>query len=177
MLGGRDAPVKHLAASHRGGTCAIPLAPLRLFARASPQASGVTIGASEAHMSNKLQSFLSENKIDQRRLIATSRNIERLRAGDRAIKLKQSQARKSEDAKKPEGLDKPRTGRPITDVGLRRALAGDKVPGPQKTRILRAINALLEKGKKDPVGIHQLFDVTAINAPKPKAEEPAEAES
>ena len=125
-------------------------------------------------MASKLETFLNENKIDTRRLLATSRQIERLRPGDRAIKLKQSQARKSEDGKKPEGLDKPRSGRPVTERGLRTALAGESVSGPQKTRILRAVNTVLEQKKKDAVGLHQLFDVPPINPPKPKAEEPAE---
>ncbi|MCA9619924.1 MAG: hypothetical protein KC731_12955 [Myxococcales bacterium] len=121
-------------------------------------------------MSSKLETFLSENKIDRRRLIAVSRDLERLRPGDRAIKLKQSQARKSEDGKKPDGLDKPRSGRPITEAGLRRALEGQSVPGPQKTRILRAVNHVLTQKKKDAVGIEALFDVSPLNPPKPKAE-------
>ncbi|MEZ4444331.1 MAG: hypothetical protein R3B72_34980 [Polyangiaceae bacterium] len=121
-------------------------------------------------MSSKLETFLSENKIDRRRLIAVSRDLERLRPGDRAIKLKQSQARKSEDGKKPDGLDKPRSGRPITEAGLRRALEGQSVPGPQKTRILRAVNHVLTQKKQDAVGIEALFDVSPLNPPKPKAE-------
>jgi len=125
-------------------------------------------------MASKLETFLNENKIDTRRLLATSRQLERLRPEDRAIKLKQAQARKSEDAKKAEALPKPRSGRPVTERALRIALAGESVSGPQKTRILRAVNRVLEQRKKDPVGLHQLFDVPVINPPKPKAEEPAE---
>ena len=99
-------------------------------------------------MASKLETFLNENKIDTRRLLATSRQIERLRPEDRAIKLKQSQARKSEDGKKPEGLDKPRSGRPVTERGLRTALAGESVSGPQKTRILRAVNTVSSRRRR-----------------------------
>ena len=127
-------------------------------------------------MASKLETFLNENEIDTRRLLATSRQIERLRPEDRAIKLKQAQARKSEDGKKLEGLGKPRSGRPLTERCLRAALAGESVAGPQKTRILRAVNTVLEKKKKDPVGLHQLFDVPPLNPPKPKADEPTEGE-
>lgn len=124
----------------------------------------------------KLATFLEEHKIDQRRILSASNQIERLRSEDRAIRLTQAKARKSDDGKKPEGLAKPRSGRPITAIGLSNALEGKSVPGPQKTRILRAVNRILEQRKKDPVGIEALFDVPPQNPPKPKAEEPAEGE-
>ena len=119
----------------------------------------------------KLATFLEENKIDQRRLLSVSNQIERLRAEDRAIRLTKARARKSEEGKVPEGLGKTRSGRPVTPVGLSNALEGKSVPGPQKTRILRAVNQILEQRKKDPVGIENLFDVPPQNPPKPKAEE------
>jgi hypothetical protein len=128
-------------------------------------------------MPTKLETFLNENKIDPRRLLATSRQLERLRPEDRAIKLKQAQARRSEDAKKPEDLGKPRSGKPITEPTLNAAIAGQSVAGPKKTRILRAVNAVLEQRKKDPVKLHDIFDVPPLNPPKPKPEEPAEGEA
>lgn len=124
----------------------------------------------------KLATFLEENKIDKRRVLSASNQIERLRAEDRRIRLAQAKARKNDDGKKPEGLDKPRSGRPITPVGLENALEGKSVPGPQKTRILRAVNRILEQKRKDPVGIDTLFDVPPQNPAKPKAEEPAEGD-
>lgn len=120
-------------------------------------------------MANKLETFLTENKITQNRLIVASRQIERLRPEDRSIKLKQSQARKSEDGKKPEGLAKPRSGRTLTAPGVERALRGDRVAGPMKTRILRAVNRVLEQRKKDAVTLDALFDITP-KAPKKAAE-------
>ncbi|MEM9691655.1 MAG: hypothetical protein AAGA56_03860 [Myxococcota bacterium] len=121
-------------------------------------------------MTSKLETFLNEHQIDVRRVVNASQELERLRPEDRKIRLLQKQARKKEDGKVPEGTGKPRSGRPVTTVGLGRALAGDKVPGPQKTRILKAVNHLLTQKKKDTVTIEQLFDVPPQNPPKPKAE-------
>jgi hypothetical protein len=115
-------------------------------------------------MASKLETFLSDNKIDHRRLLVASRQIERLRAEDRRIKLAQKQARKSEDAKKPEGLGKPRSGRALTPVGLKNALAGRMMSGAAKARLLRAVNSVLAAKKKDAVAIDALFD-----PPAPKA--------
>lgn len=128
-------------------------------------------------MASKLESFLQEKKIDARRVLSASKEIERLRPEDRRIRLAQAQARKSEEGKKPEGLGKPRSGRPMTEGGLRRALSGESIPGPQKTRILRAVNHILGKRKQDPVTIDTLFDVPPQNPPKPKAAEGEEAAS
>jgi hypothetical protein len=126
-------------------------------------------------MASKLESFLQNQKIDARRVLSASKEIERLRPEDRKIRLTKSQARKSEEGKVPEGLEKPRSGRPVTKVGLDRALAGGDVPGPQKTRILRALNHILAQRKKDAVTIDAIFDVPVQNPPKPKAAEGGEA--
>ncbi len=118
-------------------------------------------------MATPLESFLSDNKIDQRRLVAVSKRLERLQPEDRAIRLKQRQARKSEDGKKPEGLKKPRSGRPVTAMTLKRAFNGERLTGPAKTRILRAVNHILETRKQSAVALDSLF---AIPAPSKKSE-------
>lgn len=115
-------------------------------------------------MASKLEIFLKDNKIDGRRLIAASRIIERLRPEDRNTRLVQRQARKSEDGKKPEGLQKPRSGRPVTTVALESALVGKTISGPQKTRILRAVNRILEQRKKPAVTLAALFDAAPAKA-------------
>ncbi len=72
-------------------------------------------------------------------------------------------ARKSEDAekKKKEGLaaKKPRSGRPVTDRAIAAAIAGKKVSGPMKTRILKAVNHILGQKKQEPVDLRALFDM------------------
>ncbi len=117
-------------------------------------------------MANKLEAFLSDNKIDHRRLLTASRQVERLRPADRATKLAQRQARKREDGKKPEGLEKPRSGRAVTPVGLQNAFADKRLSGPAKNRILRAVNAVLGQRKKDPVELDALFDLAPAKADK-----------
>jgi hypothetical protein len=114
-------------------------------------------------MATKIEDFLKEKKIDPRRILAASGEIERLRPEDRAIRLAKRAARKSDDpAKKKEGLagQKPRTGRPVTQRAIDAALAGKQLSGPQKTRILRAVNHLLEQKKQDKVELAALFEPT-----------------
>jgi cell division protein FtsN len=126
-------------------------------------------------MATKIEDLLKEKKIDPRRILAASSEIERLRPEDRAIRLAKRAARKSEDpAKKKEGLagKKPRTGRPVTQRAIDAALAGKQVSGPQKTRILRAINHLLEQKKQEKIEMAALFDPTPRG--KKKAEAAAE---
>jgi hypothetical protein len=109
-------------------------------------------------MASKFSEFLQAQKIDPRRLAAASQQLEKLRAEDRAIRLKQRQTKAAEN--KPEGEAKPakpRSGRPITAPLLHKALEGKPVGGPAKTRILRAVNRLLEQKKLEPVDIRKLF--------------------
>jgi hypothetical protein len=106
-------------------------------------------------MANKFSDFLKTHAIDGRRLLAVSREIERLRPEDRALRLARRQARATEGAEKPQG--KPRSGRPVTSRLLDKASAGQPVPGPAKSRILRAVNRILEQKKKDPVDFRALF--------------------
>jgi hypothetical protein len=107
-------------------------------------------------MSTKFAGFLQEKKIDARRIIAASAKLERLRPEDRALKLAKRQAKSKEEAKKaPAG--KPRTGRPVTPRAIEAATVGKAVSGPQKTRLLRAINAILEQKKQAAVDLSALF--------------------
>lgn len=124
-------------------------------------------------MATKLDDFLKEKKIDPRRILAASAEMERLRPEDRAIKLAQRKARRSEDKKK-EGLaaKKPRSGRPLTQRAIDAAIQGKDISGPSKTRLLKAVNKILEQKKQDPVTLHALFDL-----PKKAAAESSESAS
>jgi hypothetical protein len=118
-------------------------------------------------MASKIEDFLKEKKIDPRRILVASAEIERLRLEDRKIRLAKRAARKSEDAaKKKEGLaiKKPRSGRPVTIEAIQAAFAGKVIGGPQKTRILRALNHVLEQKKLEKVELSALFEPT----PRPK---------
>lgn len=125
-------------------------------------------------MATKIADFLSEKKIDPRRILAASREIERFRPEDRKIRLAKSIARKSEDGgKKKEGeaAKKPRSGRPVTQRAIDAVMVGKPVSGPTKTRILRAVNRLLEQKKQEQVELVALFEPTPGKPKKKKTEE------
>ncbi len=109
-------------------------------------------------MATKFAEFMSAKKIDARRLIASSRQLERLRPEDRAVRLAARRTRKSDsdDAAKGEGPAR-RSGRTITPRLIESATVGKAVSGPAKTRILRAVNRLLEQKKQEPVDLRTLF--------------------
>lgn len=116
-------------------------------------------------MATKFQEFLQTKKIDPRRVLAASEKLEKLRPEDRAIRLAQRKARRSEDKKK-EGLatQKPRSGRPVTQRAISAALTGKPLEGPTRTRLLRAVNQILEQKKQEPVQLSALFDLPAKGA-------------
>ncbi len=105
------------------------------------------------------EEFLKAKSIDPRRILAASQKIEKLRPEDRSIRLKKRIARKSEDAakKKEEGLKKPRSGRPVTPRAMAALMTGKSVSGPTKTRILRAVNHILEQKKQEKVDFKAIF--------------------
>ena len=111
-------------------------------------------------MASKFSDFLTEKKIDPRRVLAASKKIERLLPDDRAIRLKERNARRSEDGM-PEEMKKnrvkPHSGKPVSQPTMRAALDGKPLTGPQKTRLLRAVNHVLHVKKLDPVGVCTLF--------------------
>ena len=128
---------------------------------ADPSAGG------ETSMASKIEDFLTEKKIDPRRILSASAEIERLRPEDRQTRLVKRAARKSEDAakkKEAQALTKPRSGRPVTPRAMDAAFAGKDISGPQKTRILRALNHVLEQKKLETIELAAIFDPT----PRPK---------
>ena len=106
---------------------------------------------------SKFKDFLSEKKIDPRRLILASTKLERLTPADRSIRLAKRQAKKSDEKKSDATPQKPRSGRPVTQRALSAALGGRALSGPQKTRILRALNAVMEQKKLGTAELSQLF--------------------
>lgn len=110
-----------------------------------------------ADETSKFKDFLAEKKLDARRVITASTKLERLTPADRAIRLAKRQARKSDDKKTEAPSAKPRSGRPVTQRAIDAALIGKAISGPQKTRILRAVNALLEQKKQGAVELSTLF--------------------
>ncbi|MFO7177715.1 MAG: hypothetical protein DIU78_003345 [Pseudomonadota bacterium] len=109
-------------------------------------------------MSSKFSEILEKNKIDPRRLIAASRKLERLRPEDRKIRLARRREKSGEaPAEGAEKPGKPRSGRPVTAQLIEAARAGKPVSGPAKTRLLRALNAVLEQKKLEKVDLRAVF--------------------
>ncbi len=107
---------------------------------------------------SKFSDFLAQHGIDSRRVLAASKKIEALRPEDRAIKLKQRQMRKKEEKPTEENrLPKPRSGRTLAGPSLEKALQGASLSGTTKSRILRAVNAVLVQKKKSETTLNDLF--------------------
>lgn len=120
-------------------------------AKAAPKMEGTS----------KLAQFLSSKKLDGRRLLIASKKLEGLRPEDRMIKLQKRRPAaegggEGGEAKK-EPPKKPRSGRPVTPRALAAAMKGAPLSGPTKTRILRAVNHLLEQKKGEKVDLKTLF--------------------
>lgn len=107
--------------------------------------------------SSKLATFLSSKKIDPRRVISASHSLEQLRPEDRQIKLNRRRAKGGEGEAGPKEERKPRTGRGVTQRAMHAALFGKPVSGPTKTRILRAVNRVLEQKKAEKTDLKALF--------------------
>lgn len=106
---------------------------------------------------SKLQTFLTQNKLNTQRLLAVSHKLETLTKEDRGLKAARAKNKKQEGGEKAE-VAKPRSGRAVTDRALQAALTGAAtISGPTKQRILRAVNYLLEQKKQDKVELKTLF--------------------
>jgi hypothetical protein len=108
----------------------------------------------------KFAQFITSRKLDRRRILAASRSIERLQPEDRLIRLNKRRAKAGsgdggENA--PKETRKPRSGRPVTERAFEAALEGSELSGPTKTRLLRAINHVLEAKKQEKVDLRVLF--------------------
>lgn len=110
-------------------------------------------------MSSKLAKFLEENKIDGRRVLIASRRQERRSKEDRAFLAAIAHQRSLAGKKESFTPEKRKlaSGHPVTEVCLTAALEGKSISGPAKTRMLRAVNHILEQRKKPTVDLRALF--------------------
>ncbi len=112
-------------------------------------------------MATKFAKFLEDNKIIGPRLQTASAKLERLTAEDRAY-LAEVARKKSLAGRKNAGnvaIEKKKlhTGRPVTQRLIDYASIGKPVSGAAKTRLLRAVNHILEQRKKPTVAVRDLF--------------------
>ncbi|MFO0627769.1 MAG: hypothetical protein U0325_19325 [Polyangiales bacterium] len=107
---------------------------------------------------SKFAGYLKENKIDPIRVVNASTQIEKLTVDDRNIRLAKRQARgKDDDASKAARAKKPRSGRPVTEQLIARAVKGEALTGPQKSRLLRAVVRIAEQKKLSAPELTNLF--------------------
>ena len=107
---------------------------------------------------SKFATFLQENKIDPARVVIHSHKVEALRPEDRAIRRAKGSAKgKDDETAKAARSRKPRSGRPVTDRFIRAAIAGAKLSGPAKTRLVRAVNAVRAIKKQEETNLRALF--------------------
>ncbi|HEU4534639.1 MAG TPA: hypothetical protein VFS00_11000 [Polyangiaceae bacterium] len=106
---------------------------------------------------SKFSEFVTEKKIHPSRVLAASEHLEKLRPEDRAIRLARRNKGEKKEGEAAAEKVKPRSGRPITPRAVSAALAGKSLTGPQKTRLLRAVNRILEQRKQEAVDLRALF--------------------
>lgn len=108
---------------------------------------------------SKLSDFLEKSKIDKRRVLAASRQVEGLTPEDRKVVLARRMAKSANatDATKEAAKTKKRSGRRIGSATLKSALAGEKLSQQARQRITRAVNHVLTSKKKDAVTSKDLF--------------------
>lgn len=106
---------------------------------------------------SKFAAFITEKKLNTQRILSASHKLETLRPEDRTIRLAKRNARKGDAPTEKKDFGKPRTGRPVTPRAIDAAVAGKALTGPQKQRILRAVNHLLEQKKAEKIELKTLF--------------------
>lgn len=107
---------------------------------------------------SKLGEYLTKNKIHPNRIVTASEAIERQQSADRELAAKKK-AMKDGKLDKDEAVlkQKPRSGRPVTGATMTKAINGKAINGPTKTRIVRAVNAVLAQKKKGEIALRDLF--------------------
>jgi hypothetical protein len=105
----------------------------------------------------KFAQFITSKKLDARRILAASHALETLTLEDRKIKLAKRAGKKEGADPAAKETRKPRSGRAVTPRAIEAALTGGVVSGPTKSRILRAVNHLLEQKKQEKVELKALF--------------------
>lgn len=112
-------------------------------------------------MATRFAKFLEDNKIIGARLQSASAKIERLTGEDRCHLAEVARKKSLAGRKNAENVaiekKKLHSGRPVTRRLIDYASIGKPVSGPGKTRLLRAVNRILEQRKKPTVAVRDLF--------------------
>ena len=103
--------------------------------------------------------FLDEKGVSTDRLLQVSRRLESVRSEDRDLMLQRAQLRrgKAGTSYAEANLAKPRSGRPLRPGHVRAAMDDKPVTAPVRSKMVRAMNLLLEKKGQGKVSAPQLF--------------------
>ncbi len=114
--------------------------------------------------------FLDSKGLKDEDILQRSRRMETLRSKDRELRrLRALKRRKAPQQSYEEaGIEKPRSGRPLQREHLAAARNDIPVPGPVRSKILRAVNDLLAK-RGESVTAPELFgNVPGKQGKKPR---------
>jgi hypothetical protein len=106
---------------------------------------------------SKLSDYLKKYKIDARRLLPASKQLERMRPEDRIVRLARDQAKAGNEKAKEMAAKPRRSGRPLSAPLLHRALEGKPIPRRARGRVVRAVNAVLAHKTKTEAKPTDLF--------------------
>lgn len=116
--------------------------------------------------------FLAEKGVSTDRLLQVSRRIESVRNEDRALIRQRALKRRLEPRQSyaEANIAKPRSGRPLRPGHVRAAMDDKPVTPPVRSKMVRAVNLLLEKKGQGKIGAQELFGkVPGKQGKKPKA--------
>ncbi|MDD9940478.1 MAG: hypothetical protein OXU20_05390 [Myxococcales bacterium] len=106
---------------------------------------------------SKLSDYLEQQKIDARRVLLASKNVESLRPEDRETLAARKRHKKGDESAK-EAAERPcRSGKPLTRPTLAKALRGDQLSKRSRQCVLRAVNAALAIKKKPEASAAEIF--------------------
>lgn len=115
--------------------------------------------------------FIASKGITDEQILRRSARLERLTSNDRAIN-RQREAHRREGAKtsyEEAGIPKPRSGRSLQIEHVEAARNDIPLPGPVRTKMLRAIRSLLKDQDGEEVTMPDLFgDVPGKQGKKPR---------
>ncbi len=120
------------------------------------------------------QQFLNDKQLDTRAISRVSARIEAHSDGDRLLTHKRWAKRRNKDTQGKSyaelGIDKPKSGRGVSEQQLLAALADRPLPPKVRGKIVRAVNALLTRKGGEPVAPAALFgDIKPRAGAKAKA--------
>jgi hypothetical protein len=106
---------------------------------------------------SKLSDYLKKHKVDPRRLLPASKQLEALQPEDRKIRLARIMVKGGDETAKELAGKKRRSGRALSAPTLQRALAGTALPRRARGRSVRAVNAVLAHKTKTEAKATDLF--------------------